>query len=73
MKDKIKGAVIKEFLGLKSNMYLFLVDDSIEHKKAKGMNKNAVAKISDTEYKHVCWIKNVWGIWWIEPKLKIIK
>ena len=54
MKDKIKGAVIKEFLGLKSNMYLFLVDDSIEHKKAKGMNKNAVAKISDTEYKHVC-------------------
>lgn len=73
MKDETDCVPIKESVELKPKMYFFLVDDSCEHKKAKGMNKNVVAKISDTEYKHVCWIKNVWGIWWIEPKLKIIK
>ena len=30
-------------------MYLFLVDDSSEYKKAKGVNKNAVARISHNE------------------------
>ena len=34
-------------------MYLFLVDDSSEHKKAKGVNKNVVATISRNEYKDI--------------------
>ena len=34
-------------------MYSFLVVDSSRHKKAKGVNKNAVARISHNEYKDV--------------------
>ena len=34
-------------------MYSFLVDDSKEHKIAKGVNKNAVEKITYSEYKEV--------------------
>ena len=34
-------------------MYSYLVDDNSEHKKAKGVNKNAVATISHNEYKDV--------------------
>ena len=41
MKDETGGIVIKKFLGLKPEMYYFLVDN--EHKKAKGINKNVVA------------------------------
>ena len=46
MKDEISGAAIKEFVGLKLKMYSFLVDDSSEHKNAKGVNKNVVEKIT---------------------------
>ena len=34
-------------------MYSFLVDDSSEHKKAKGVNKNIVATIGHNDYKDV--------------------
>ena len=34
-------------------MYLYLVDDNSEHKIAKGINKNVVARISHNEYKDV--------------------
>ena len=34
-------------------MYSFLVDDSSEHKKAKGANENIVPKIGHSEYKTV--------------------
>ena len=34
MKDETAGVAIKEFVGLKSKMYSFLVDYSSEHKKA---------------------------------------
>ena len=34
-------------------MHSFLVDAISEHKKAKGVNKNVVAKISHKEYKDV--------------------
>ena len=44
---------IKEFGALKPKMYLYLVDDNSEHKKAKGVNKNIVATISHNEYKNV--------------------
>ena len=40
MKDEIAGFAIAEFVGLQSKMYLCLVDGNIEHKKAKGVNKN---------------------------------
>ena len=52
MKDEAGGVAIEEFVGLKPNMYLFLVDNS-EHKKAKGVDKNVVATITHNEYKVV--------------------
>ena len=53
MKDETGGVVISEFGALKPKIYSFLVDDSSEHKKAKGVNKNVVATISHNEYKDV--------------------
>ena len=53
MKDETAGVAIEEFVGLKSKMYLYLVDDNSEHKKAKGVNKNVVATISHNKYKDV--------------------
>ena len=50
MKEKTRGVVIKEFVGLKPKMYSFLVGNN-QHKKAKGVNRNAVAAISHNEYK----------------------
>ena len=44
MTDKTSGLSIKECAALKPKICLFLVDDSIEHKKAKGVTKNGVAK-----------------------------
>ena len=38
-------------MGLKPEMYSFLVDDSSEHKKVKSVNKNVVEKITHSEYK----------------------
>ena len=35
MKVEIRGVVIEEFVGLKSKMYSFLVDDNSEYKKQK--------------------------------------
>ena len=52
MKDETGDVAIKEFVGLKSKMYSFLVDKN-EHKKAKGVNKNVVATISHNKYKDV--------------------
>ena len=46
MKDETAYVAIKECVGLKSRIYLFLVNDSNEHKKAKNVNKNAVATLS---------------------------
>ena len=53
IKDETGGVAIKEFVGLKPKMYSFLVDDSSEHRKAKGINKNVVEIISHNEYKNV--------------------
>ena len=53
MKNKTAGVAIEEFVGLKSKMYSYLVNDNSEHKEAKGMNRNAVATISHNEYKDV--------------------
>ena len=43
IKDVTACVAIKEFVGLKPKMYLYLVDDNSEHKKAKGVNKNVIA------------------------------
>ena len=55
MKDKTGGVAIKEFVGLKPNIYSFLVDNN-EHKKVKFVNTN-VATITHNEYKDVLWNK----------------
>ena len=51
MNNGTGGVAGKESVGLKPNMYSLLVSDSSEHKKAKGVNRNVVAKISHGEYK----------------------
>ena len=51
-KYKTGGVAIEEFVRVKPKMYLFLVDNS-EHKKSKGVKRNAVATISHNEYKDV--------------------
>ena len=68
IKDETGGVVIKEFIGLKPKMYLFLVDNS-EHKKGKGVNRYVVAIISHIDV----WIINVSDSQWIEFKVKTIK
>ena len=50
MKDGARGVAIEEFVGLKSKMYLSLVDNS-EHKKAKCVSRNVVATTRNNEYK----------------------
>ena len=54
MKDELGGVVMKEFVYLRPNMYSILVRDSNQSKKAKVMNKNVVAKISQNECKGFC-------------------
>ena len=49
MKEETDGVAIEEFVGLKPQTYLYLVDDNSEHKKVKGVNKNVVATISHNE------------------------
>ena len=51
MKGETGAFTIKEFAGLKPKMYSFLVDNTSEHKNAKGVNRNVVATISHGEYK----------------------
>ena len=40
MKDETVGVLIEEFVGLKPQMYSYLVGDNREHKKAKVVNKS---------------------------------
>ena len=40
MKDETAGVAIEEFVGLKTKMYSYLVDDSSEHKNEKGVSHN---------------------------------
>ena len=48
---KIAGVAIEEFVGLKTKMCSFLVDDNSKQKKARGVNRNVVATISHNKYK----------------------
>ena len=53
MKYESAGVAIKEFLGLKTKIDSFLVEDNNEYRKAKGVNRNVVTTISPNEYKGV--------------------
>ena len=55
VKWKMKQGVslLKNSLDWRQNMYLFLIDDTNEQKKAKGVNKNGAARIDHGEYKNV--------------------
>ena len=50
MKNDTDDVAINEFFGLQRKVYLLLVDDSIEHIKANGVNRNVVATKSHNEY-----------------------
>ena len=50
LKDETRGAAIEEIFGLKSKILSFLAENS-EHKKAKDVNRNIVAKITHNDYK----------------------
>ena len=50
-KDETAGVAIRKCVGLKPKMYYFLVGDSSEHKRTKGVNKNVVVIISHIEYR----------------------
>ena len=53
MKDKSKGKIFNEFVGLKSNMSSLITVDDEEVKKAKGVNKTVVKNIRHKEYINV--------------------
>ena len=50
---KTKQVVLLLIVELEPKMHFFLVDDSSEHKNAKSVNKNVVAKINHSECKDV--------------------
>ena len=39
VKDETWGDAVEAFLGLKTKMYMFLVDDNSKHKSAKCVNR----------------------------------
>lgn len=47
------GIATEEIVGLTSKMYSILVSNASQYKKAKGVNKNVVAKISNNGYKDI--------------------
>ena len=52
MKDEAGGKIIKEFVGLHSKLYSFVMDDGEETKKCKGVKKQVVeSSISHENYK----------------------
>ena len=53
MEDETAAVAIEEFAGLKQKMYLYLINDDSEHKKANGVNRNVDTTVSHNEYKDV--------------------
>ena len=53
MKVETADVAIKAFVGLKPTVYSLLVDDSSEHKKEKGMNKNVVGTKCHNKCKNI--------------------
>ncbi|XP_044005483.1 uncharacterized protein LOC122850393 [Aphidius gifuensis] len=58
MKDECNGKIMKEFVGLRSKAYSFLVEDETcinnvkLHKKAKGVKKSSMKTITFEDYKN---------------------
>ena len=67
MKDKFKGSMISEFVGLK-NMYSLIAVDNEEVKEAKGVNKYVVGKIRHKKFVDVLFNKEM-----VRHKMKIIQ
>ena len=54
MKDELGGAIMKEFIALRANTYIYLTDNNNENKKAKGRKKCVVEwKLKFKYYKHL--------------------
>ena len=52
MKDEAAGKIIKEFVGLRSKLYSFIMDEGEESKRCKGVKKQVVEKsITHEDYK----------------------
>ena len=49
MKDEMGDEANEGFVGLKPKMYSILIDDSSEHKKAKGLSTNFVRAVSHSK------------------------
>ena len=73
MRDKSKGKIIREFLGLKSKMYSLIAVDSREIKKEKAVNKNVVKNIRHEEYINVLFNKKMKKYEKIQNKLHRIE
>ena len=58
MKDKFKGKINSEFVGLTSKMYSLTNVDGEENKKAKWVNKNVVKNVRHIEFVDVLFNKN---------------
>ena len=44
MKDGLGGKIMREFVGLRSKTYSYLIDDGSENKKAKGIKKCVIKR-----------------------------
>ena len=54
MKDEAAGKIIKEFVGLRSKLYSFVMDDGGEIKKCKGIKKQVVESSIRHEHYKTC-------------------
>ena len=54
MKDEAAGKIIKEFVGLRSKLYSFVMDDGEETKKCKGIKKQVVESSIRHEHYKTC-------------------
>ena len=54
MKDEVAGKIIKEFVGLRSKLYSFVMDDGGEIKKCKGIKKQVVESSIRHEHYKTC-------------------
>ena len=68
MKDKSKGKITDEFVGLKSKRHSIKDDDGKENKAAKGINQNVVKNTEHQEYIDVSFNKKV-----VRPNMKKIQ
>ena len=54
MKDEVAGKIFKEFVGLRSKLYSFVMDDGGETKKCKGIKKQVVESSIRHEHYKTC-------------------